>query len=174
MKTIAVWTIVFVTPLLWTTTAHAIFGIPDVAALAQRVTIITNQGIQIAHSVTQLGKWQEHLTQLTDQYEQIRDQALGSINAIHDSFDSMTAVPGELTGVATSWRHEFSTDRAQDLLAAFDLYAVGTSGGSPIDRSLARPARGRAAGHRAADARRVRRHARVPGGPRGGELPTQP
>ena len=132
MKKIAVWTIMFLTPLLWTTTAHAIFGIPDVAALAQRVTIITNQGIQIAHSVTQLGKWQEHLTQLTDQYEQIRDQALGSINAIHDSFDSMTAVPGELTGVATSWRHEFSTDRAQDLLAAFDLYAVGTSGGSPI------------------------------------------
>ena len=132
MKTIAVWTIVFVTPLLWTTTAHAIFGIPDVAALAQRVTIITNQGIQIAHSVTQLGKWQEHLTQLTDQYEQIRDQALGSINAIHDSFDSMTAVPGALTGVATSWRHDFSTDRAQDLLAAFDLYAVGTSGGSPL------------------------------------------
>ena len=132
MKTIALWTIVFVTPLLWTTTAHALLGIPDVAALAQRVTIIANQGIQIAHSVTQIAKWQEHLTQLTDQYEQIRDQALGSINAIHESFDALTAVKGELTGVATAWRHEFSTERAQDLLTAFDLYAVGTSGGSPL------------------------------------------
>ena len=132
MKKIALWTIVFLTPLLWTTTAHAIFGIPDVAALAQRVTIIANQGVQIAHSVTQLGKWQEHLTALTDQYEQIRDQALGSINSIQESFDSLTVVPGELTGVATSWRHDFSTARAQDLLTAFDLYAVGNSGGSPI------------------------------------------
>ena len=132
MKTIALWTIVFVTPLLWTTTAHALLGIPDVAALAQRVTIIANQGIQIAHSVTQIAKWQAHLTQLTDQYEQIRDQALGSINAIHESFDALTAVKGELTGVATSWRHEFSTERAQDLLTAVDLYAVGTSGGSPL------------------------------------------
>ena len=121
MKKMILWTIVLFTPLLWTTTAHAIFGIPDVAALAQRVTIIANQGIQIAHSVTQLAKWQEHLTQLTDQYEQIRDQALGSINAIQDGFDTMTAVPGQLTGAATSWRHEFSTARAQDLLAAFDL-----------------------------------------------------
>ena len=132
MKKMILWTIVLFTPLLWTTTAHAIFGIPDVAALAQRVTIIANQGIQIAHSVTQLGKWQEHLTQLTDQYEQIRDQALGSINAMQDGFDTMTAVPGQLTGAATSWRNEFSTAHAQDLLAAFDLYAVGTSGGSPL------------------------------------------
>ena len=132
MKKMILWMIVLFAPLMWTTTAHAIFGVPDLAALAQRVTIITNQGIQIAHSVTQLGKWQEHLTQLTDQYEQIRDQALGSINSIHDSFHSMTAVPGQLTGAATSWRHDFSTARAQDLLTAFDLYAVGNSGGSPL------------------------------------------
>ena len=48
MKKMILWTIVLFTPLLWTTTTHAIFGLPDVAALAQRVTIIANQGIQIA------------------------------------------------------------------------------------------------------------------------------
>ena len=51
MQKMILWTIVLFTPLLWTTTAHALFGIPDVAALAQRVTIIANQGIQIANSV---------------------------------------------------------------------------------------------------------------------------
>ena len=39
MKKMILWTIVLLGPLTWTTTASAIFGIPDVAALAQRVTI---------------------------------------------------------------------------------------------------------------------------------------
>ena len=51
MKKMILWSIVLFTPLLWTTSVHAIFGLPDVAALAQRVTIIANQGIQIGHAV---------------------------------------------------------------------------------------------------------------------------
>ena len=42
MKKMILWSIVLFTPLLWTTSVHAIFGLPDVAALAQRVTIIAN------------------------------------------------------------------------------------------------------------------------------------
>ena len=69
MKKMILWTIVLFTPLLWTTTAYAVFGIPDVAALAQRVTIITNQGIQIANSVTQINKITEQFEKLKEQYE---------------------------------------------------------------------------------------------------------
>ena len=66
MKKMILWTIVLFTPLLWTTSVHAIFGIPDVAALAQRVTIIANQGIQIAHSVTQISKITEQMTEIQE------------------------------------------------------------------------------------------------------------
>ena len=38
MKNTILWSLVLLAPLLWTTTAHALFGVPDFAALAQRVT----------------------------------------------------------------------------------------------------------------------------------------
>ena len=82
MKNTILWTLVLFTPLLWTTSVHAIFGIPDVAALAQRVTIIANQGIQIAHSVTQISRITEQMTEIKNQYEHLKDEALGHVGAL--------------------------------------------------------------------------------------------
>ena len=64
MKTTILWTLVLFAPLMWTTSVHAIFGIPDLAALAQRVTMIAKQGIQIANSVTQINKITEQFDKL--------------------------------------------------------------------------------------------------------------
>ena len=66
MKKMILWTTVLFTPLLWTTSVHAIFGLPDVAALAQRVTIIANQGIQITHAVTGLSRMTEQFNKLKE------------------------------------------------------------------------------------------------------------
>ena len=78
MKNTILWTLVLFAPLLWTTTAHALFGVPDFAALAQRVTIIANQGVQIAHSVTQISKITEQMTEIKNQYAHLKNEALGT------------------------------------------------------------------------------------------------
>ena len=94
MKKMILWTIVLFTPLLWTTTAHAIFGIPDVAALAQRVVIIANQGIQIANSVTQISRITEQMTEIKDQYDHLKQEALGHVGALTSPFIDLAALPG--------------------------------------------------------------------------------
>ena len=100
MKKMILWTIVLLGPLTWTTTAQAIFGIPDVAALAQRVTIIANQGIQIGHAVTGLRRATEQFNKLKQQYEQqydhLREQALGEIGALTAPLTEIAALPGQL------------------------------------------------------------------------------
>ena len=47
------------------------------AALAQRVTIIANQGIQIGHAVSGLRRATEQFNKLKQQYDHLREQALG-------------------------------------------------------------------------------------------------
>ena len=93
MQKMILWAIVLFTPLLWTTTTHAIFGLPDVAALAQRVTIIANQGTQIAQSVTQLARMREQFDKLKEQYDHIRQSTLGEIGALTEAFTDLSAAP---------------------------------------------------------------------------------
>ena len=100
MKKTALWTLVLFTPLLWNTTAHALFGVPDLAALAQRVTIIANQGIQIAHSVTQISKITEQMQEIKGQYEHLKEQSLGQVGALTEPFWTLPRcqVRSSLTG----------------------------------------------------------------------------
>ena len=92
-----------------TTTAQAIFGIPDVAALAQRVTIIANQGIQIGHAVTGLRRATEQFNKLKQQYDHLREQALGEIGALTAPLTEIAALPGQLVGAGLTWRDDFTT-----------------------------------------------------------------
>ena len=100
MQKMILWTIVLFTPLLWTTT-HAIFGLPDVAALAQRVTIIANQGTQIAQSVTQLARMREQFDKLKEQYDHIRQSTLGEIGALTEALTDLSALPGSSSAPAS-------------------------------------------------------------------------
>ena len=127
MKKMILWTIALLTPLLWTTTAHAIFGIPDVAALAQRVTIIANQGIQIGHAVTGLSRITEQFNKLKQQYDHLRQQALGEIGALNAAFTDLSALPGQLVSDGLGWRDDYSGTDTADLIDALDLFsATGT------------------------------------------------
>ena len=123
MKKMILWTIVLLGPLTWTTTASAIFGIPDVAALAQRVTIIANQGIQIGHAVTGLRRATEQFNKLKQQYDHLREQALGEIGALTAPLTEIAALPGQLVGAGLTWRDDFTHTDAAGLVDALDLFS---------------------------------------------------
>ncbi len=129
MKKMILWTIVLFTPLLWTTSVHALFGIPDVAALAQRVTIIANQGIQIGHAVTGLARLNEQVTKILEQYDHLRQQALGEIGALTSPLTALAALPGQLVGDGLAWRDDFTNPNAAGLIDALDLFSTS---GTPL------------------------------------------
>ena len=142
MKKMILWSIVLFTPLLWTTTAHALFGIPDVAALAQRVTIIANQGIQIAHSVTQISRITEQMTEIKNQYEHLKDEALGHVGALTAPFTDLAALPSQIVGDGLAWRSDFAGTDTAGLIDALDSFSTA---GTPLtdywrDRLNAAPA----------------------------------
>ena len=167
MRKMILWTIVLLGPLTWTTTAQAIFGIPDVAALAQRVTIIANQGIQIGHAVSGLRRATEQFNKLKQQYDHLREQALGEIGALTAPLTEIAALPGQLVGAGLLARRLYPHRR-------------GRAGGCarPVqqrrhaaDGLLARPLERRARRHRTTGPDRVQHAPRRAGGPRGRELP---
>ena len=126
MKKTILWTIVLFAPLMWTTSVHALFGIPDVAALAQRVTIIANQGIQIAHSVTQISKITEQMTEIKNQYQHLKQEALGHVGALTHPFTDLAALPSQIVGDGLGWRADFTGTDTAGLIDA--LEALSTTG----------------------------------------------
>ena len=129
MKNTILWSLVLFSPLLWTTTAHALFGIPDFAALAQRVTIIANQGVQIAHSVTQISKITEQMTEIKNQYAHLKNEALGHVGALTDPFVTLAAVPGTYVSDGLAWRTAYTGTTTAGLIDAFELFSAS---GTPM------------------------------------------
>ena len=118
------WIVVLLVPLMGGTTVHAIFGIPDVAAIAQRVTIISNQVTQIGQSVTSLTRLREQFDKLTEQYEHIRASSLGHVGALTAPFTELAALPGQLVGTGLTWRDDFVNTDAAGLVDALDRFST--------------------------------------------------
>ena len=142
MKKMILWSIVLFTPLLWTTSVHAIFGLPDVAALAQRVTIIANQGIQIGHAVTGLSRLNEQVSKIREQYDHLKQQALGHVGALTSPFTDLAALPSQIVGDGLAWRDDFAGTDTAGLIDALDSFSTA---GTPLtdywrDRLNAAPA----------------------------------
>ncbi len=129
MKKMMCWVLVLFSPLIGGTTAHAIFGIPDMAAIAQRVTIIGNQVTQITQSVTALASMREQFDKLTEQYNHIRASTLGEVGALTDALTDLSALPGQLVGAGLTWRADFANTDAADLVDALDLFSTD---GTPL------------------------------------------
>ena len=129
MQKMILWTIVLFTPLLWTTSAHALFGIPDVAALAQRVTIIANQGIQIANSVTQISRITEQMTEIKNQYDHLKQEALGHVGALTSPFLDLAALPGTFVSDGLAWRTDYAGTDTASLIDAFERFSAS---GTPL------------------------------------------
>ena len=142
MKKMILWTIVLMTPLLWTTTAHAIFGVPDFAALAQRVTIIANQGIQIGHAVSGLSALTDQFEKIKEQYDHLKEQALGHVGALTAPLTDLAALPSRIVGDGLGWRADFDGTDTAGLIDALESFSTS---GTPLteywrDRLNAAPA----------------------------------
>ena len=129
MKKMILWSIVLFTPLLWTTSVHAIFGLPDVAALAQRVTIIANQGIQIGHAVTGLSRLNEQVSKIREQYDHLKQQALGHVGALTAPLTDLAALPSQIVGDGLAWRDDFAGTDTAGLIDALDSFSTA---GTPL------------------------------------------
>ena len=102
-------TVVVMVPLLimlTTTPAHAIFG--SILAGIQRAKMIVNQGIQIYKQTTSKITMDGQLTQMTDQFAHLKQQALGSVGALTDPFTDLASVPAQFIGVGLSWKNDFT------------------------------------------------------------------
>ena len=102
-------TVVVMVPLLimlTTTPAHAIFG--SILAGIQRAKMIVNQGIQIYKQTTSKITMDGQLTQMTDQFAHLKQQALGSVGALTDPFTDLASVPTRFIGVGLSWKNDFT------------------------------------------------------------------
>ena len=102
-------TAVAVLPLLivlTTTPAYAIFG--SILAGIQRAQMIINQGVQIYEAQIAKLTMDTQLTELTDQFSHLKDQALGSVGALTDPFTDLASVPTQFIGVGLSWKSDFT------------------------------------------------------------------
>ena len=120
------WLALLLLPVFAATSAHAIFGIPDVAAMAQRVTIIANQAAQIANQVAQLATMNNQLGKLTEQFTHIKESTLGQVGAITQPFTDLASIPGQLINTGMTWKSDF-TGLPGELANAVEQLGDGTS-----------------------------------------------
>ena len=102
-------TTVVVVPLLivlTTTPAYAIFG--SILAGIQRAQMIVNQGVQIYKDTMAKITFDGQLTQMTEQFAHLKEQALGSVGALTDPFTDLASVPAQFIGVGLSWKNDFT------------------------------------------------------------------
>ena len=120
------WLALLLLPVFAASSAHAIFGIPDVAAMAQRVTIIANQGAQIANQIAQLATLNGQLGKLTEQFAHIKESTLGQVGAITQPFTDLASIPGQLVNTGMTWKSDF-TGLPGELANAVEQLGDGTS-----------------------------------------------
>ena len=113
---------------LSTTPAYAIFG--SILAGIQRAQMIVNQGVQIYNDAMEKITMNGQLTELTDQFSHLKEQALGTVGALTAPFTDLSSVPTEFIGVGLSWKNDF-TGVAGELAGAVEQ--LGESGTSFTD-----------------------------------------
>ena len=60
------------------------------------LVMIANQGTQISNQAQSLLRMDRHITQLTGQFEHLKESALGQIGAIADPIADLVAVPTDM------------------------------------------------------------------------------
>ena len=91
---------------LTTTPAYAIFG--AILAGIQRAQMIVNQGVQIYKDTMAKVTFDGQLTQMTDQFAHLKEQALGAVGALTDPFTDLASVPTQFIGTGLSWKNDFT------------------------------------------------------------------
>ena len=91
---------------LTTTPAYAILG--SILAGIQRAQMIINQGLQIYEQKIAKLTMDGQLTEMTDQFTHLKDQALGTVGALTDPFTDLASAPTQFIGVGLSWEDDFT------------------------------------------------------------------
>ncbi len=94
--------------------------------VAAYLVMIANQGTQISNQVQALTRMDNHIAQLTGQFQHLRDSALGQIGAITDPIADLVAAPTELLNTTRNWHSDF-TGPAGDMVTAITDLVDGTS-----------------------------------------------
>ena len=113
-------TAVVVVPLLivlTTTPAYALLG--SILAGIQRAQMIINQGLQIYEQKVAKFTMDGQLTEMTDQFTHLKDQALGTVGALTDPFTDLASAPTTFIGVGLSWKNDF-TGIAQNVASSVE------------------------------------------------------
>ena len=121
-------TVVVMVPILimlTTTPAHALFG--SILAGIQRAQMIANQGIQIYKDTMAKITLDGQLTQMTDQFNHLQEQALGSVGALTDPFTQLASVPTQFIGVGLAWKNDFTGVAAELVSSVEQMGETGTS-----------------------------------------------
>ena len=108
MKT-RIFTVAILVPaliILTTTPANAIFG--SILAGIQRAQMIVNQGVQIYEAQIAKLTMDGQLSELTDQFSHLQDQALGSVGALTEPFTDLASVPTRFISDGLSWKDDFT------------------------------------------------------------------
>lgn len=87
--------------------------VTDPAAIAQRITMMTNQVSIITNQLTQIQQFSDKLTEMRDQVQHLKDKALGTYHSLTSPFTSLISVKTELVGTGMSWVSEFQGTAAQ-------------------------------------------------------------
>ena len=113
-------TAVVIVPLfitLSTTPAYGIFG--AILAGIQRAQMIINQGVQIYKDTMAKITFDGQLTEMVNQAEHLKEQALGAVGQLTDPFTEMASVPTTFIGVGLSWKNDF-TGIAQNVASSVE------------------------------------------------------
>ena len=94
--------------------------------VAAYLVMIANQGTQISNQVQALTRMDNHIAQLTGQFQHLRDSALGQIGAITDPIADLVAAPTQLLNTTRNWHSDF-TGPAGDMVTAITDLVDGTS-----------------------------------------------
>ena len=121
-------TVVVMVPILimlTTTPAHALFG--SILAGIQRAQMIANQGIQIYKDTMAKITLDGQLTQMTDQFNHLQEQALGSVGTLTDPFTQLASVPPRFIGTGLAWKNDFTGVAAELVSSVEQMGETGTS-----------------------------------------------
>ena len=102
-------TAVVIVPLfitLSTTPAYGLFG--AILAGIQRAQMIINQGVQIYKDTMAKITFDGQLTEMVNQAEHLKEQALGAVGQLTDPFTEMASAPTTFIGVGLSWKNDFT------------------------------------------------------------------
>ena len=92
--------------------------------------------------MTQISKITEQMTEIKNQYEHLKHEALGHVGALTSPLTDLAALPGTFVADGLAWRSDFAGTDTAGLIDAIDLFSAS---GTPMtdywrDRLNAAPA----------------------------------